>query len=528
MMPSPSHPQEGRSASVSNRSACARFEVGKTAPVRQEFRFPDWLKRVSPAMTWDWEHQKKLYDALERVTRGECKRLMIFLPPRHGKSEMVTVRYTAFRMAQDPTLNVVLGSYNQRLADRFSRKVRRVLADDMALRSLEKARAGNNKPATAATGPELPETSCSHKKCDKCGCRFRREGSSRSSQPADRMAAVRPANSLAEWETAEGGGCRAVGVGAGVTGFGASLIVIDDPVKNRAEAESRTYREKVAMWLNDDVYTRLEPDGAIIIIQTRWHEDDLSGRLLKEMAEGGEQWDVVALPALAEDGDPLGRRPGEALCPSRYDEKALEKVRRKLGSYSFESLYQQHPTPLDGGLFKRAWFGKVIDRLPPGVTLVRAYDLAVSTRTTADYTVSVLAGFDRQGTFYIADVMRKRIEFPEQKRFVIDRLRRETRIQHGIELALHGQALVQELRRIAGVRGSALRGVRVDSDKVTRALAWAALAEEGRLVLVRGHWLRDFIDEVSKFPNGKHDDQIDAVSLALKMSRQSRFKHGGF
>src|SRR5262249_28726051 len=126
--------------------------------------------------------------------------------------------------------------------------------------------------------------------------------SPRHSISASPTTAFRPPNSAEEWETPHGGGVRAVGVGAGVTGYGASLIIIDDPVKNRAEAESKTYRDKVFDWFNDDISPRLEPDGAMILIQTRWHEDDLAGRLIQEMVNGGEQWEILALPAIAEEG----------------------------------------------------------------------------------------------------------------------------------------------------------------------------------------------------------------------------------
>jgi hypothetical protein len=187
--------------------------------------FPDWLPAVSPWWRWNWEHQNYLYYHLAKVTSGETKRLMIFMPPRHSKSETVTVHYSAWRLECDRKLNIILGSYNQKLANRFSRRIKRVAEGRMEL----------SKERRAAE----------------------------------------------EWETEEGGGVRAVGVGAGVTGFGAGLIMIDDPVKNRAQAESETYRENTWDWFNDDIYTRLEPGGAIILIQTRWHDDDLAGRLLK-------------------------------------------------------------------------------------------------------------------------------------------------------------------------------------------------------------------------------------------------------
>jgi len=414
---------------------------------------------------------------------------MIFMPPRHSKSETVTVRYTAWRLVREPASNIILGCYNQRLANRFSRKIRRIVGADLPLSKERKA--------------------------------------------AD------------EWETLEGGSLCAVGAGAGVTGFGANLIVIDDPVKNRSEAESKAFRENTWDWFTDDIYTRLEPDAAIILIQTRWHEDDLAGRLLNEAKNGGEHWEVVSLPAIAgrnpssSEGapeqrsvaaqgtlptgrvsafaDPLGRRPGEALCPDRYDIPALRRIEKKLGSYSFAALYQQNPAPLDGGIFKRTWFTNVVDKAPENLKWFRGYDLAVSTRTNADFTASVRCAIDSKGNIYIADAFRARIEFPEQRRFVIERMEEEKETVHGIESALHGQALVQDILRETKLLRTVLRSIRTDKDKVTRALVWAAKAEAGRVILVRGPWIEDFIEEVCTFPNGTHDDQVDAMSLAFRM-----------
>jgi predicted phage terminase large subunit-like protein len=370
-------------------------------------------------------------------------------------------------------------------------------------------------------------------------------------------------NTVSEWETGLGGGVRAVGVGGGITGFGAGLVIIDDPVKSRAEAESKTYRDKVWEWFSDDLYTRLEPNASIILIQTRWHEDDLAGRVLKESSDGGEHWDVISLPALAEAENPnlslssrsmtanddtrrsetagltdivdgLGRRPGDALCPERFSRDDLLRIKRQLGTYSFSALYQQHPTPPEGGLFKRKWFSRIVDKPPQGLKWVRAYDLAVSTNTSADYTASFRCALDKQtGELYIADGFRKRIEFPEQRKFIVDRILNEPDTEHGIELALHGQAFIQDLRREHRLFGRAFRGVKVTADKFTRALSWANLAEEGKVILVRpergrprpqaspatltSSWIDDFLDEITTFPNSSHDDQLDAVSLAVQM-----------
>lgn len=248
--------------------------------------------------------------------------------------------------------------------------------------------------------------------------------------------------------------------------------------------------------------------------------------MLKQSADGGEDWEKVDLPALAEDGDPLGRPIGEALWPERYSSQDFEAIRRQQGTYSFSALYQQQPVPSDGGLFKREWFQHIVSRPPNGLVWARGYDLAVSTKTTSDHTASFRCAFDRSGNLYIADGFCRRIEYPEQRRYVIDRVRTERNTSHGIEKALHGQALVQDLRQDVKVRGRPIQAIRVDADKITRALSWAGLAEDGKVILVQGSWIDDFVDEVCSFPYGSHDDQVDAVSLAVRMlARRKRSMH---
>ena len=503
--------------------------------------FEVWLNETQDAnghMKWSWPYQRHLYKKLAEVTSGKCKRLMIFMPPRHGKSELVTIRYVAWRLLQEPGMNVILGSYNQRLADKFSRRINRLVEyEELAANGklkIENGKLGTNGKLKTENG-----------KCEN-------EGNS----PLSTVnIPLRRLKSVSEWETIGGGVVRSVGVGGGIAGFGAGLIVIDDPVRSRADAESENKRERADDWFKNDIYTRLEPDGAVILIQTRWHEDDLAGRLLKEMDDGGEKWEVVSLPAIAEERDEgkrmkdkdsgneedlseaegnnlsfipdplyldeLGRRPGEALCEERYGLKALERIRRKLGTYAFTALYQQRPQPLEGGQFKRAWFKRIVDYVPVGLQWKRGYDLATSTKTTADYTASLRVAMDKDGTIYIDGGFRKRIEYPEQRRFIIERMKTEPNTEHGIEAAIHGRAVVQDLRRDRELRRYALREVRVEADKLTRALAWLNLAEAGKVVLVRGPWITEFVDEIAAFPKGKHDDQIDAVSVAVNMLTRS-------
>lgn len=465
--------------------------------------FEHWLieRHSSAAMTWTYRYQRYLYKRLADVTSGKTKRLMVFLPPRHGKSELVTIRYVAWRLLRDPRLNVILGSYNQRLANRFSKRIQRIVETREAESEVWNEEEGTTKE------PENTQNDRGRQGC----------------LPVRSALQTKRLRGVAEWETVGGGVVRAVGVGGGIAGFGAGLVVIDDPVRNRADAESANKRETVDDWFRSDIYTRLEPDAAIILIQTRWHEDDLAGRLLREMKDGGEPWEVVCLPAIAEENsggqlkDAIGRRAGEALCPQRYDVKALERIRRKLGTYAFSALYQQRPKPREGGQFKRSWFTKIVDHMPAGLDWKRGYDLAVSTKQSADHTASFRVAMDRNGYLYIADGFRAKIEYPEQRRFIIEKMKTEERTEHGIEAALHGKAVVQELRREPELRRFALREVRVTADKLTRALAWLNLAEAGKVVLVRGPWIEEFVDEVAAFPTGRHDDQIDAVSTAVIM-----------
>jgi predicted phage terminase large subunit-like protein len=237
---------------------------------------------------------------------------------------------------------------------------------------------------------------------------------------------------------------------------------------------------------------------------------------------------VVAGKGACVPTDALGRQPGEALCPERYDEEKLEQLRKKLGSYSFASLYQQHPVPAEGGLFKREWFKNIISNRPEGLRWCRGYDLALSTSATSDYTASFKVAFDKQGNMYVDGGFRRRIEYPEQRKYILGRIREERDTEHGIELSANGRAVIQDIRRERDVLGRAFRGVEPEGTKVSRAVGWVAIAEEGKLFLVRGPWNHEFIDEACSFPQGTHDDQIDAVSIAVRMCRSRGNRSYGF
>lgn len=198
-----------------------------------------------------------------------------------------------------------------------------------------------------------------------------------------------------------------------------------------------------------------------------------------------------------------------------------------MGTYSFASLYQQRPTPAEGGLFKRAWF-KIVNTPPPNLRWSRGYDLGISKNATADYTASMRIAFDGDNNMYIDGGYRARIEYPEQRRYILGRINAERDTIHGIELSANGNAVIQDLRKSRLTQGRPLKGIRAQGDKLTHALPWIALAEEGRVLLVRGPWNKEFIEEAAAFPVGTHDDQIDAVSLAVRLHRERAGRSFGF
>lgn len=417
----------------------------------------EWLRAVTPAYRWDWPYLVFLRRELELVSDGKTKRLMVMMPPRHGKTALVTVRWPVWWMERQPGLRVIVAAYNQTLANKFSRMSRRIAEMRLGL--------------------------------------------------SDERRAVE------EWQTLNKCWYRAVGVGGGVTGMGADLILIDDPVKSREEAQSSLYRDKVWDWYTNDLYTRLEPGGAIVLVMTRWHEDDLADRIL---STDGDNWRVVRLPALAEQGDLLGRIPGEVLNPERYPVEELQKIRAVLGSWAFEALYQQRPMPAEGGLFKREWFTKFVDVPPAQVHVrVRYWDRA-ATAGSGDYTAGVRMSKTADGLIYIEDIVRGQWSTGERDRIIRQCAETDppgTRIWLEQEPGSSGVDSVQALIRL--LSGYSVWADRVTGSKVTRAEPLASQAEAGNVIIVRGLWNAPFLDELIVFPHGKHDDQVDAASGAF-------------
>jgi len=415
----------------------------------------EWNKRVRPAMSWDWPHLVMLQDHLDRVAAGEIRKLIVELPVRHGKSETGTISFPAQLLDEDPTRRIIIGSYNATLASKFSRRARKVAME---------------------AGVALSEER----------------------------------NAADDWETTTGGGVRAVGVGGGVTGSGGDFILVDDPIKSREEAESAVYRENVWDWFTSDLLTRLEPGGAIVVTMSRWHGDDLTGRILA--SEDAANWTVLRLPALAEDADPMGRPAGAALCPERYDEAALAAIRLAIGEYPFASLYQQAPQPRNAGMFPRER-AMIVDALPAGLRMLRWWDRA-STAGGGDATAGAKLGI-ADGVVYIADVAAARLDTADR-----DRLIRQT-------AEIDGRGVTQWGEQEPGSAGKdaaaafvrLLQGWPVYTEPTTgsKADAMDPLSSQwqaGNVRLLRGTWNGPFLEEASAAPFGKHDDMIEAASRA--------------
>lgn len=418
-------------------------------------------------------HLRMLDDHLQQVSRyvetGGAEGigfLIVEMPPRHGKSLTVSRLYPAWHLGNHARHRFMQVSYAADLAYKNSRFVRNLI----------------------------------------------RTQQYRELFPLVRLAS--DSQAMHSWEIADHeGGMEALGIDGGATGKGAHILSIDDPIKNRQQAESLTYRNRIWDSFTDDLYTRLEPGGAVIMTMTRWHEDDMIGRALKM----GVPMVRLRLPALAEKNDPLGRAEGVPLWLERYGLERLTDIRTTLGEYSFSALYQQHPVPAEGGIFKRAGFPKV--ELPPVITrAVRYWDLAMSERTSADYTVGVMLGEDSSGHVYVLDVARVQLDWGDVVPFMKRTIKGDgDKVQQGIEKKGYMSRAVRDLNADRELSGHTIRGYDVDTDKLTRALPWAAKTAAGLVSVFNRAWTESYIEEHCTFPNAAHDDQVDASAGAWVM-----------
>lgn len=401
---------------------------------------------------------------------GELKRVLIQLPPRHSKSELVSRLFTAYYLRRNPSHFVGINSYSAELAYTLSRASRENFIE--------------------------------------CGGEVKED-----------VAAVK------HWETTQGGGLWAAGVGGSITGKGFHLGLIDDPLKNAEEAASALIREKHKEWYSSTFYTRQEPDAAIVIIQTRWNEDDLTGWLLSEELEGEqpENWHVVCMPGIAEElqafpdtctVEPDIRSTGEALCPERYDEAKLSKIAARIGEYHFGALYQQRPTAKQG-LFFHVDKIAMVDAAPAIGRQARGWDKA-ATAGGGDFTagVKMLKGDD--GLFYITDVVRGQWDTATRDRTIRQTAELDTRTCKHIgeqEPGSGGKESAENFIRL--LAGFPVTTEPATNAKAVRADPFSSQLNAGNVRIVKGNWNKRFIEELRSFPHGGHDDQVDACSLAF-------------
>jgi len=443
----------------------------------------DFATATDPRYTVNWHH-RVLCHYLDRFARGEIPRLMVSMPPRHGKSELVSRKLPAYIFGRDPNASIIATSYSADLASRMNRDTQRII-DSERYREIF--------PATVLFGKNIRSVA---------------DGSYLRNSDIFEIVGHR-------------GVYRSAGVGGGITGMGGTFIIIDDPLKNREEASSAVVREKLWEWYTSTLYTRLEKDGAILLTMTRWHEDDLAGRLLRlaETDAAADQWEVLTFPATAEAvRHPEDvRRVGQALWPEKYSLERLAGIKTALGSYDWGALYQQHPSPAEGGLFKREHW-KYWRELPPKLTdWMQSWDCAFKATSSSDYVVGQVWARDGANR-YLIDQVRRRMTFTETLQAIRDMTKLYPQTHHKlVEDKANGSAVIDTLRReIPGIVAVEPRG-----GKEVRAQAVTAQIEAGNVFLPQNApWLGDFIEECAAFPNGAHDDQVDAMTQYL--ARASR------
>ena len=437
-------------------------------------KFLDFCRYVWPEMLVG-EHHRIIAEALDRVIAGKCKRLMIAMPPRHGKSQMGSYLFPAYLMGRDPRSKLIVASHTAELAQRFGRMIRNLMEDDKY--------------------KELfPNMLLS----------------------VDSKAAGR-------WNTQQGGEAFFIGKGGAMTGRGGDVIILDD-ILDEQDAMSDTAMENTWEWYTSGPRQRLQPNGSIVVINTRWKTDDLSGRLLKMHGQlKSDQWELLEFPAILPSGG--------SLWPGFWPIEELEKVKMAIGLKKWNAQWQQQPTNDDGAVLKRNWWRRWKHDEPPECSyVIQTYDTAYSKKETADYSVISTWGVfvpsaDSGPNLILLSVKRGRWDFPELKRVAKDEYRYWNPDNVLIEAKATGTPLQQELRKMGiPVTMYSPGGRKSGQDKISRANAVAPILESGMIWYPEQQdWAEEMVEECAAFPNGSHDDQVDAAIMAWMRFRQGNF-----
>lgn len=444
-----------------------------------------FVERFNPDYLPGWVHKdicQRLEKFSEQVANQESPRLMLFMPPRHGKSTLASVAFPAWHLGRHPDHEFISCSYSGSLAMNFSRKVRQLLREPVYKNVFEKSRLDKDS------------------------------------------------QSVESWQTTQGGGYVAAGVGGGITGKGANILVIDDPVKNREDAESENNREATWDWYTSTAYTRLSPGGGILVILTRWHDDDLAGKLLRHAEEGADQWEVIKYPAIAEE-DEKYRKVGESLHPERYNVDALEQIRKAIGPRDWSALYQQNPVSDEGDYFSREMIRYFdYDEIDTShLNFYCAWDLAIGQRDRNDYSVGIVVGVDEYDTLYVVDVVRGKYDGFELVEQILDLYETWRPSIVGIERGHIEMALgpfLQKRTRERGLNEAYFKDLKVGKrDKEARARAIQGRMQQGMVYFPKDAvWTGTMVAELLRFPNGAHDDQVDALAwIGLMMTEFATF-----
>lgn len=410
------------------------------------------------------EHHRLIAEKLEAVERGEIPRLMIFMPPRHGKSELASRRFPSWYLGRNPMNQIIAASYNSDLAGDFGREVRNIVSTPEYQALFSTVLAPDSKAAN-------------------------------------------------RWHTDAGGAYVAAGIGTSVTGRGANVLLIDDPVKDREEADSELRQRRVWDWYTSTAYTRLMPNGAIVLIMTRWNEGDLAGRLLDAMRAGGDQWDVLSLRALTDDG--------RALWPEWYPPARLQQIKAAIGPRDFGALYQQNPTPDEGHYFKRDWL-RWYDEAPKHVTKYGASDYAV-TEGSGDFTEHGVVGVDPDDNIYILDWWSGQTASDVWVETLLDMMAAHKPAQWAEEAGQINKSLGpfierrQRERKVWCYRGQYTS----TSDKPTRAQSFRGRMAMGKVYFPKNApWVEALVSQMMAFPAGRNDDKVDVLGLIGRLLDQ--------
>jgi predicted phage terminase large subunit-like protein len=404
---------------------------------------------------------------------------MLFMPPRHGKSELVSRRFPAYAFGRNPELQIISTSYGADLASRMNRDVQRII---------EAPQYGEIFPGTELFGKNI---------------RTIANGSFLRNSEIFEIVGHR-------------GSYRSAGVGGGITGMGCNILIVDDPIKDAEQAYSEVYRDKVWEWFTSTAYTRLESGGGILIVLTRWHEDDLAGRLLQRELVGGDKWKVVTYPAIAEK-DEKHRKNGEPLHAERFPLEQLNAIKTAVGSQVWASLYQQRPSAIEGGIIKRNWI-RFYRELPEKFDLmVQSWDCTFKGGATNDYVAGQVWGKAGGKLLMLPHRTYDQLDFGPTKD-AIKSCRAKFPQAHAIliEDKANGPAIISELRKeLSGVVA-----VNPEGDKFSRLQGISPLFEAGSIELPDPQvfnvpWMDDYIHNLCAFPKAAHDDDVDATSQAL-------------